>query len=79
MFRVAGSGLPGFHLGKYRAFGESVHMASTRRTELVLIESDRKVVVSPADTAQFIALITAEGAQSLPWSASLTSTSSSAQ
>jgi len=54
-------------------------MASTRRTELVLIESDRKVVVSPADTAQFIALITAEGAQSLPWSASLTSTSSSAQ
>jgi len=63
LFRVAGTGFPGFHLGKYRAFGSSVHMAATRRTDLVLIESDRRVVVSPVDTARFIEAIGAQGAR----------------
>lgn len=56
--RLAGSALPGFYLGLFRASGRNLHVAATDLKEGVLVEGDRTVYVSPADLDAFCAAIT---------------------
>lgn len=65
MWRVAGSGMPGYFTGIFRENGKSTRVYATDLKQTVLFEGGdggARVVVSPADRPAFLAALRAEGA-----------------
>lgn len=64
VWRVAGTALPGLLLGRFRADGRWIHMASRDATTGVRVTSgDGDVYVTPADLPGFCAALAAAGAR----------------
>jgi hypothetical protein len=64
MWRVAGSGMPGYFTGIFREDGRTTRVYATDLKRTVLIEGpgDARVIVSPDDPRAFLAALRAEGA-----------------
>lgn len=55
--RVAGTAMPGYYTGWFKVDGERARVAATRLDEVVLIEGDTRLVLSPADPEGFLAAL----------------------
>jgi hypothetical protein len=63
MWRVGGTGLPGYFTGLFREEGKNTRVYATDLGgEVVLLEGEARVIVSPIDRAGFLRALAAEGA-----------------
>jgi hypothetical protein len=63
LWRVAGSGMPGYYTGRFREGGEGVRVYATDLTRVILFEGPDRVMVSPEDRAGFLEALRAEGVE----------------
>jgi hypothetical protein len=63
LWRVAGSGMPGYYTGRFREGGEGVRVYATDLTRVILFEGPDRVMVSPEDPAGFLEALRAEGVE----------------
>jgi len=61
-FRLAGTALPGFYLGRFGGRAGTFHAAASRRDDGVYIESSTRVFVTPADVTAFLHALARAGA-----------------
>lgn len=61
--RLAGTALPGYYAGLFRANGKNLRIYATADRDGIEIESDRRVWVTPPDNAAFLAALQAAGAR----------------
>ena len=62
VLKVAGNGLPGYYTGWYRLDGGSARVYATRLVDGVLIESAKRVFVTPAEVDAFVEELKRNGA-----------------
>lgn len=62
LWRVAGTGLPGYATGIFRESGQWSRAWLTDFERVIVVESEKRVLVSPADREEFLAALAAEGA-----------------
>jgi hypothetical protein len=62
MWRVAGSGMPGYYTGRFRENGQATRMYATDLKAMVLVEGPDRVLLSPEDLDGFLAALKREGA-----------------
>lgn len=60
--RLAGSGMPGFHLGAYRNREGGFHAAGTNRSVGLFVDGTRRVYVTPDDRLGFVEALQEQGA-----------------
>lgn len=60
--RMAGSGMPGFHLGAYRNREGAFHAAGTNRSTGIFVDGSRRVYVTPDDRQGFVQALAEQGA-----------------
>jgi len=65
-WRVAGTAMPGLYTGWYRVDGRSARIWTTRPSDGVLLEGNKRWVVSPEHEAAFVAALREAGAQVHP-------------
>ncbi|MFH1468044.1 MAG: PH domain-containing protein [Pseudomonadota bacterium] len=61
--RVAGMAMPGYYTGWFQVDGARARVAATRLDEVVLIEGEARLVLSPADPEAFLAALRKVGVQ----------------
>jgi hypothetical protein len=59
--RIAGTAMPGYHTGLFRADGERTRIYATQLTEGVLLEGPARIFVNPADVPGFLDALRREG------------------
>jgi hypothetical protein len=62
LWRVAGTGLPGYATGMFRESGQSTRVYATVLDHAVLIEGPGRVIVTPENREAFLGALRAEGA-----------------
>ena len=63
LWRVAGSGMPGYYTGRFREGGQGVRLYATDLSRVILFEGSDRVMVSPEDRAGFLEALRAEGVE----------------
>jgi hypothetical protein len=59
--RVAGTAMPGYYTGYFRADGQSTRVYATDLKDGVLLEGPARIYLSPADPEAFLAALREEG------------------
>jgi hypothetical protein len=62
-FRIAGTAVPGYFAGLFRADGANVRMYATAERDGIAIAAGRTVFVTPPDNTAFLAALRAAGAR----------------
>lgn len=62
IFKVAGSAAPGYYTGRFREAGETLHVCATDLKEAVLVECDRRLLLSPEHPEAFLDALERAGA-----------------
>ncbi len=61
--RIAGTAIPGYFAGLFRADGANVRMYATAESDGIAVAADRTVFVTPPDNDAFLAALRAAGAR----------------
>ncbi len=62
MLKVMGSSAPGYYTGRFREAGESLHVYATDLKDVVIVECDRRLLLSPEHPEAFLDALERAGA-----------------